>query len=51
MIPLIYTSARNPLSRISDPGVSLARAPWDDETMRPDPRPETAPPRLSLIHI
>ena len=45
MIPLIYTSARNPLSRISDPGVSLARLPWDGETLRPDPRPETAPPR------
>lgn len=29
----------------SDPDVTLPAAPWDAETARPDPRPETAPRR------
>lgn len=28
-----------------DPPVKLVAAPWNEETMTPDPRPETAPPR------
>ena len=44
MTAMTYTRTAGPFSHREAP-VSLVRAPWDGETAKPDPRPETAPPR------
>lgn len=41
---VLYTRTASPFSN-READVTLARAPWDGETAKPDARPETAPPR------
>ena len=41
---MIYTRTASPFSHAITE-VTLPPDPWGTKTMRPDPRPETAPPR------